>query len=304
MTKYVLDMKTLTNNVPEMQIAGEEFLEISKSKQTISEATSCEEKYEILIHNYLELEKCLVGITIDHKVKYTSDIYIKFSELRLIVDTKIISLLNSGRIYTNTLPESIESCLHSNEKKEEIEKYLKKKYEENYYYRLANELRNHVQHNRLLTHKTSLGLRWIQDRKFLESYSNFWSLGNILEKDEKIKGKMKEIENEVNLLFVIRHYVESISEIHENVRTMMEQKLVESRCCIKSAIDKYKNYNPQFSSVGLFALKRNEAQVLEEHYLTLDHGCWLNNLRNKNIVPLINLHRRYATTQANIGKKK
>ena len=95
---------------PEIEIRKEEFWELKSARQTLLEAFACEEKYEIVIHNYIELEKELSGLTIADMVRILSG-YSDFFNYRLTSNIKIANLLSSGRLYTDTLPKNISACL-------------------------------------------------------------------------------------------------------------------------------------------------------------------------------------------------
>lgn len=58
---YILKVLTLDQQ-PEIEISKEDFQELKSAKQTLLKALACEEKYEMVIHNYLVLEKEFSGI--------------------------------------------------------------------------------------------------------------------------------------------------------------------------------------------------------------------------------------------------
>mgnify|MGYP000175543353 FL=1 len=57
--KYLVTILTTGNN-PELVINESKFEQLKKAKECLSEILSFEEKYELLLSNYMELEKeCL-----------------------------------------------------------------------------------------------------------------------------------------------------------------------------------------------------------------------------------------------------
>ena len=60
--RYVL-RKAVIGNVPEIGISESEYLEFQKARNTLSNALEIEEKYEIVISNYLDFEQEILNAT-------------------------------------------------------------------------------------------------------------------------------------------------------------------------------------------------------------------------------------------------
>ena len=307
--QYILEVVGL-GQCPKIEISKEEFLELKSAKQTLREAFACEEKYEIVIHNYIELEKELSGLTIADIVRRHSDysnFYSNFFNYTFISNIKIANLLSSARLYTDSLPENISNCLQDSNSIKQIKGFLDKEYTNNFYYRFIYELRNYVQHNNLPTHRVSREMRRTED-KLIKHSSHFSVKKKILLEDKRIKRKvLDEMKEEIDLILAIRHYIESISEIHIQARELVKNKVTEARDSIESAIDKYKGVDTidKESSGGLSIINRNkENEIIEEFSVSLDWDNIRLNLIKKNKQQLTNLYKKYATTQTNLGKNK
>ena len=156
------------------------------------------------------------------------------------------------------------------------------------------------------THRISIGKRRTENR-LLEHSTHFSVAKKILSEDKSIERTMlDEMEEEVNLVLAIRHYIESISKIHIQARGLVENKVIEARDSIESAINKYKDVDATYkeSPVGLSAINRNEEnKIIEEFPVLLDWDDIRISLTKKNNRQLTDLHKKYVTTQTNLGKR-
>jgi len=66
--KYLL-RKDVLGKVPEIEITAEEYAEFEKARNILSNALAIEEKYEIVIANYLDFEKQILDATASYMVR-------------------------------------------------------------------------------------------------------------------------------------------------------------------------------------------------------------------------------------------
>ena len=203
------------------------------------------------------------------------------------------------------LPKDISACLQDKwESAEMIEKNKKEEYRINFHYRFIHELRNyiqhHIQHKDLPTHSMTTGGKFTKN-KHIECFSDFFITKTNLSEEGFKTEILNQMEEAVNLILAIRHYIEAVSQIHIQARGLIETKVTEARRCIESAVNQYKEAGTENNSVtGLYAINRNEQDVEIEKFalpVLLDMDDIRCHLKEKNGNQLTNLHRRYATTQ-------
>ena len=298
---YVLKVLTLDQR-PEIEISKEDFLELKSAQQTLLKALACEEKYELVIHNYLVLEKEFSGIAIQEMIRSSFRQH-NFLDLRLSANINIANLLTSARLYTDSLHKDISTCLQNNgDSEKRIKKIVREEYRNNFHYRFIHELRNYIQHEALTTHGISTGER-LTKNKHVEGYSDFFVNKKILS-EGNFSGKiLDEMEEEVNLIFAIRHYIEAVNKIHIQARGLIEPQVAEARRCVEAAINRYKAANAENNSViALYAISRNGLNSEIEKFslpVLLDRDDTRLYLKEKNGKHLTNLHNKYVTTQVN-----
>ena len=87
---------------PEIEITQARFDEIKQAKNCLFAALSIEEKYELLLSNYLDLEKEYLNITSNYMVRDLKG-YEDFFDIRLLFNRKIVNLLTSAKLYIDQI---------------------------------------------------------------------------------------------------------------------------------------------------------------------------------------------------------
>lgn len=296
MLKYILRVFG-PNRYFELEIGENRFAELKEAHNTLSQALDVETKYEIVVRNYLAFEKELIGIVID-SVGRRQRMHRTFFEQRTVANVAILNLLNSAKFYTETLPENVENCLQDKEKSSDIEEVIKGEKSNNAHFSFVCDLRNYIQHIGLPTHKTVTGLCWGKDN-LQENYMRIFSLKKHLLNDPK--ARFDEVDEEVNLVLAIRHYIESVSKIHIRARNLVEKKVTVARKCVKLAIDESRQSafgsDSNIMDFDLCALRLNGALIEDKFNLLLDLDDIRLELIAKNKLALSNLAQKYATTK-------
>ncbi len=316
MNRYILRMGTY--ECPKTVIKKERFEQLKEARNILSKALVFEGNYEIIVHNYLELEKELMGITIED-IGRTYYSYDDFFNYTLSSNIRVSNLLNSAKFYIDTLSQTLENCFQNEEVSPDIKQIIKED-EGNSLLEFVYELRNYLQHVDLPVHNTLINRRWTDDN-LMEYSTHIFSSKKYLSEDEKSESILKKMEEqkimkeeEINLNLTIRHYVEFISKMHIQTRSKIEKRVNEARDCIESTIKEYldehrikeKEYLDEDGKfIGfLHAFHFNHSEIEEKIPLFLDYDDVRLNLIRKNNKELVNLHKRYVTTRVDSVNKK
>lgn len=225
--KYLL-RKVVLDEVPEIEITAEEYADFEKARNILSNALAIEEKYELVIANYLDFEKQILNTTTGYMVREHLD-YSDFFEVRLGLNIRLVNLLTAARLYVDQLNQNIRECVPNVPDTEEIVKnFFAKEYDKNKEYRFMEALRNYVQHRGIPVHWAQQGGRWtsLDDDGFLEYYTEVSSERSYLAEDSKFKKQvLGELDEKVDLKAATRSYVESISNVHESARSMIVESV-------------------------------------------------------------------------------
>ena len=293
--KYIL-RKVVLGNVPEIEISESEYYQLQKARNTLSTALEIEEKYEIVISNYLDFEQEILNATTKYMVREHVD-YSDFFKVRLGFNIKLVNLLTAVRLYVDQLNRNVTECLDNKlNANDDVKKLFSKEYDENPYYRFMEALRNYVQHRGIPVHWTQQSSRWtsLEGDGMLEYSIELASQRSYLEEDKKMKKSvLAEMEDKVDLKAATRSYAESISRIHDSARSMIADSTDCSRKLIEEA---HRRYSEEYtdSLVGLSACKRDGHKLIASMPLLLDWDDIRMSLQKRNR-KLINLSKRYAT---------
>jgi len=282
---------------PIITIDSKRFALLKKSKHILSEALAMEEEYEMVISNYIDLEKESINVSVSNMVRNYRG-HVDFFEARLALNRRFMNLLTSVRLYHDQLTAHCIACLpEENGVEERVKTLFSAEYDKNFDYRFMEALRNHIQHYGTAVHQVIFGARWTShdDSGQLEFSSSFTAEKKFLDSDGHFKKQvLNEMPDKVDLISASRSYIEALSSIHNNARQMISGSVTEARASIQKAIDEYKAANKD--SVGLSAYVFNGDTRVEEIPLFLNWDDVRIQLEKRN-AHLVNLKKRYVTGQ-------
>ena len=293
--RYIL-RKAVLATVPVIEITESEYFEFQKARTILLNALAIEEKYEIVISNYLDFELEIMSATTSSMIRENID-YSDFFKVRLGLNVKMVNLLTAVRLYVDQLNRNVAECLDSNSNtKDRVKELFSKEYDENPYYRFMEALRNYVQHRGIPVHWAQLGSRWtsLEDEGYMEYSMEIASQRSYLEEDKKIKKSvLAEIDEKIDLKAAARSYIESISRVHEFARDIISEATNFSRKLIEGA---HRRYAEEYSEslAGLSACIWDDDRQVSSVPLLLDWDDVRLSLQKRNR-KLVNLSKRYAT---------
>ena len=295
--QYFLRLGVL-GECPIITIDSERFLLLKSSRRILPEALAVEEEYEMVISNYIDLEKESLNMAIFYMTRNYQGYPDSFS-FRLTLNRLFMNLLTSVRLYRDRLSSHCVNCLpKETEVKERIEQLFSTEYDTNFNYRFMEAFRNYIQHYGSAIHSISFGGRRTStdDKGLFEYYSSLSADKKFLKSDRHFKRSiLKEIPEKVDLILASRDYIESFSNIHINARKIISNSIENARKITQTAIDDYKLvYKKDF--VGLTAYMVDDNTKKEEIPVLLNWDDIRQELEKRN-TQLVNLKKRYPTGQ-------
>ena len=281
-----------------MEIERARFEKLKASRPVLTHALAIEEKYSIIITNFLELEREATNASITEMVQSHNE-YKDFFNIRLALNTCLVNLLTSVRLYVDQLSSHICACLPiDKDAKAKTKALFSAEYDSRFEYRFMEALRNYVQHSGIPVHRVSTGAKRIDlDDGLLEFSLYFGAQREELASDRSFKKKvLDEMPEAVNLKSSSRIYIEAISNIHEQGRLLIENEVNESRSILEKAIRDYTVVYEK-EPVGLFAYEfQGDAKVDEVSVLTKWDDVRKELLKRNG--KITNLGKRYVSSEA------
>jgi hypothetical protein len=149
--KYVLRKADLSDE-SEIEINKEAYPTYQESRNILSNCLSLEEKYEVLILTFLDLEKKIFEAISLNMVRGFLDPPDTF-DIRLGINIRLMSLLTSITLYKDRFCHHVKECVpHLSNADKLAKSFLSKEFDENLDYRLMEQIRNHAQHYELPIH--------------------------------------------------------------------------------------------------------------------------------------------------------
>lgn len=301
--KHILRIHAL-GKYPEVDLDKNNYESIKKARATLSEGLAMEEKYEILISNYLEFEKEILEHAVQSMIRHPYD-YDDFFQVRMSFNRRLVNLLTAARLYVDQLHRHVVATIPDNQNTKDIVASLfSREYDNRLEYRFMEALRNYVQHRGIPVHLVQFNNhaedsgkeRWLIYSMELASQKKY-----LQEDDEFKKSVLEEIPEEVDLKMAARIYVEGISRVHGAARKLVERSLAEARSIIENAIASYREvFSEKF--VLLHAICLDENKIVESVPLLLDWDDVRIKLSKRNS-ELVNLRNRYVSGQIKAHNK-
>ena len=301
--KYLLTERTLGSSVT-IKITEQEYKKIKTTKNNLLEIFYIEEKFDILISNYLEFELDLLKYAAYHMVR-GSETHTELHRGLNQITRRIINLLSTGRLY---LDQSIHNLNNIPSIKsiniEEIKKEKNKQYDQYLGYRVMEALRNYIQHRGYPIQNLTYNRKLVgkdPNKRCLFSITPYIQVQEF-EKDNKFKKRvLKEIKllgEKVDLKPLMREYVEALWNIHAKIRELLKSDILEWEKLFQNTFNKFQSKNSKIRSIiSLSAIKQNENGLhidsIEINKFIIEYR---QELQRKNST-FIDLSKRYVTNE-------
>lgn len=293
--RYLL-RKAVLGAVPEIEISEDDFFQLKIAKQTLNSACAIEEKWEILVHNYLEFEKQLLEQATTNTVRPSLNHQNIFND-RMVLNACLVNLLTSTRLFLDQLAQDICDCVPGDPDASNILDLKRSEaYDNCFEYRFMEALRNYTQHRGLPVHYFQPSSQWksIDGYKNMEFTVNIFAQREFLAEDDVFKKEiLDEMPEKVDLTIAARRYVELLSVVLDKARTLMLQSVMSARTTIENARQAYADVHGG-NLLGLMAYEISESETVSSVYLGLDWDDVRKELQIRNKL-YVNLSKRYAS---------
>ncbi len=254
---YLLEQKILAPR-RQLAITESEFLALKEARSLLSEAHEFEQRYELLIGNFIELEISLTELclrwTIQPQYEYHDSAWIIQEANR-----HVGNLLTAAKGYIDQVKQDFAALPLAPAFIDSVEQLLSAEYDASIEYRFMEALRNHTQHRASPVTRFS-GSAILEDHEangWVESIT-IWALKAELFENKKFKRKfLDDLPEKVDLRFYCREYVRHLGIVHVALRELIQPAVVKARLLFDDAIKRYED-NGANDSIGLCARRSGE----------------------------------------------
>jgi hypothetical protein len=285
-----------------VSMTEEEYFDIRRRREILLEALFIEEKFDLVVDNYLEFETDLLDSVAREMVRGVQS-WTAFQAERNQMNRRIVNLLSACRLYLDHTRHHLGNIDSNNgEIAKTIEAKISAQYDGSLGYRTMEALRNYVQHRGYPLHGVTFDARWLDDwKKARYAVTPYMKIAELAE-DGKFKAavleELKARGDTADIKPIVREYVDGLGKIHTEVRTQIRSLVEESDTVIRGAIERYRKADPiEDSVIGLAAVRREERAFTDSIQLFEELLDYRKGFERKNR-NLNNLAKRYVTSEA------
>jgi len=229
-------------------ILKSEFENLSCAKEGILDALAMEERFDLLLENYRDLEKEILGQSLNDSL-FADISWMQFQDIIITLNRKLFNLLSACRLYLDHQRHSLSSRFgRDSQQYLAIKSVCRHQYDNRLGYRVMENLRNYTQHRGLPVRQIS-----VKNKRIDYQDGNIGLLNTIvlnmdlreLENDNKFKKELiEQIRNGgkyINLMPLIREYVDGIAVIHNESRSLLKEDIYRWDGLFRSALDRYRD---------------------------------------------------------------
>lgn len=282
----------------QVEISADDFELLSSATKSITTVLYAEQKFDILVENYVELESSLMQTSIKHMVHESYELRF-FNEQRDLLNRLLSNLLSAARAYIDFMPQAAHRAFgHGTTPSALCEKAPASAYDEFFGYRVMEGLRNYTQHQGLPVE----ALRFTGDAEGENTrvVVSFYALRERLRELKVFRTRVQdELDAEkkagLDLKRMTREYMSGLAQVHgifrEQVALLMPVWVAHST----NAVRLYKSQDDQVHdySVGLLDESKGPRFFVHLALSQLEH---FNHLLKKN-GSVGRLHKQYVSGQ-------
>lgn len=278
----------VAGQVPSLDITEGEYNEIALSSKILKNALDLEKKYEYTILNWLDIESELYRVS--NKIQLLgTDWHEDFIEIEDNLNRIILNFLTTSELYVDT------ACAHIYKITGKCAETIKqetfsKAFDSDPLYRFVEKFRNHIKHKSFAITNTSFSShRSLSDSDISLRSTHLFTNKSILYNDKKMRTVIEEMDENINLNEVLKHYLSVINTIHLRLSEEIHDDVDKAKSCYEAWLEKYKllldNGSNGVCAFSYFEDRNIEREVSGKIYLCLE--------REKHRQSLCKRHRKF-----------
>lgn len=251
--EYILEQLIIGPHL-KLSISGGRYNELFHARNVLSEALAFEQRYELLLGNFISMELALTEICMRNKVEPQHQ-YVESAGMLESANRHVVNMLTAMRAYADQVVQDFK-CLHLDPSfKDAARSELNEAFNRSPEYRFMYSLRNHVQHKAVAIHGFSSNDEgaidangWVEVVKF---YASKIALG--ADKNFKIR-VLEEQPEKIDVRRAARRSMQAIGKVHFALRNVSKDHVARSRSVIEMAISEYREAGAM--SIACFGARR------------------------------------------------
>lgn len=241
-------------------ISQSKYDAIIKARLLLSEALYIEEKFDLLIENYLEYEQFTLKASSEYML-FPHQNNPWFHNKKNTFNRLLINFLATCRLFLDHVPHHFTNIFGKDTFfKKNIKPFISEQYDSYLGYRLFEEMRNYMQHRSYPITNISLQNKTHNsgDQRELSTTFTAHIIPKELDEDnfkKSVLNDLKIIGDKIDLKPFMRQYVTSLGRINNKIREELREELLKSDTLFKELMEKF---NTKFKKNHGFLLATND----------------------------------------------
>lgn len=269
--KYGLTLVMLGDCIPFLEVTKQEFEEITASKSALLHAVYIEDKFDIVLQNYADVEIELLSRSVNDVLFRTTGWTESMSKLHQI-GRRLINLLSTGRLYEDQVEHNFSELFgNSSQPHRDLKAVKSKEYDEYLGYRVISALRNYVQHRGFPIHGVTMDSQRIDEGG--QSLIRTVTIPRLSIKTLELDGfkasvlqQIKASGSDGDVRPFFREYIASIGRIHAFVREQLKGRITQSEAVIAKAMEAYTSFAGTNALTGFAAVSEDENGIIVDKH--------------------------------------
>jgi len=264
--------------VPYVDITADEFAEASTAQRNLLVLLDTEEKFGMVVDNFLEYEQGLLSLALHHMAWHDVGDWSPSRKSISLINRRLANFLTVSRLYSDHLMHDLSTVYgrQSSESKS-VDDQAKAQSKRLFGYRVMVELRNSLQHRSLpitllqypVAPEERANTRLLHHR--VSAYFKIKDLSDDTRFERSILHELQQAHKDtVDLGPFIREYVEGLGHVHQELRRVTQSAVDAWQATVLGMIQRYRDVSQQeIKRVILYRLDDKE-NTLEEKQLFRD----------------------------------
>lgn len=240
-------LRGILGNWQYVDISAQEFEDLKRAKRNIFMLLGIEEKFDIVIENFLEYERDLLDLALAHMAGHDVTWSSGHDAIGL-VNRRVANCLSAARLYIDQVKHDLSTVYGKNSAiSAQMKQTLSTQYDELLGYRVMEAIRNFVQHRSLPVGGFMYPSAWqerARGRQLLHHRAIPMLDPKQLREDKEVKqAVIDELvhagEERFNITILLREYVEGLSRAHEELRSLVKDDIAPWKKSLLDVIDRF-----------------------------------------------------------------
>lgn len=248
---------------PFIELERTEFEAITKAKEQLIGVLEIEQKLDLLLSNYLEYEQTLLEITLERMIHFSAT-WSDFRKDNLLINRRLANLLSSARSYVDQMKRAVNRLYGRHSRQAAmLDSSFAQASLNSFAYRFLKGLRDYAQHAQLPVKTIKYPHTLEHDRSdtpircrivpllLPDTLQDGWDRRNPDLKEAANLGK------EIPLTPLVREYVSTMGQIHEDLREQMEKDVLGWRSIYCAVLDRARApFEGKLTGLGVVAQEK------------------------------------------------